>query len=27
VAMPGTYMLFALDANGTPSVSKSININ
>ena len=27
VAMPGTYMLFALDANGTPSVSKFINMN
>ena len=27
VAMPGTYMLFALDANGTPSVSKFITMN
>jgi len=24
--LPGNYMLFALDANGTPSVSKIINI-
>jgi galactose oxidase len=26
VVLPGNYMLFALDANGTPSVSKIINI-
>jgi galactose oxidase len=27
VVLPGSYMLFALDANGTPSVAKFININ
>ena len=26
IALPGPYMLFALDANGTPSVSKTISI-
>jgi galactose oxidase len=26
VLLPGNYMLFALDANGTPSVAKIINI-
>jgi hypothetical protein len=26
VALPGPYMLFALDANGTPSVSRTISI-
>jgi galactose oxidase len=27
IALPGPYMLFALDANGTPSVSTAISIN
>ncbi len=26
VVLPGNYMLFALDANGTPSVAKIMNI-
>jgi len=26
VALPGDYMLFALNASGTPSVAKTINI-
>ena len=27
IALPGTYMLFALDASGTPSVARFISIN
>jgi galactose oxidase len=26
IVLPGNYMLFALNANGTPSVAKIINI-
>jgi galactose oxidase len=26
ILLPGNYMLFALDANGTPSVAKMMNI-